>query len=344
MKKVKRLGTSFGMILIMACMMIAISTKAEAAYTYKVSFVIGGTEDVGASFIPDYDLYLKISNPDAKVTVADDCVTVTNLQYNDEIVFNPKDGVKIDKTDSESAKYYVKGCRRSGSNDASSKSAFAVTKDDSYVIAYGVGAVVPYEVRYLDAGNNTLAESVTYYGALGEEVYVPYKYIEGYTPKVNNYHIESLKENQVIEFKYDRATVPSGSTQYINDSRTEYSTVQGETSYIYQASDNNANPVPEGGVVNNRTNRTNTNQQNAVDQDSQEEENVEQIDDDSVPASREDVVDIPDEETAKSIFDAEAKREWVRRYSIVIAILGATLVIIFVIAAMKAERERKDAN
>ena len=341
MKKVKRLGTSFGMILIMACMMIAISTKAEAAYTYKVRFVIGGTKDVGASFIADYSSYLTISNADAKVVVADDCITVTNLQYNDEIVFNPKDGVKLDKTDSESAKYYVKGCRRSGSNDASSKSAFAVTKDDSYVIAYGVGTVVPYEVRYLDAGNNTLAESVTYYGALGEEVYVPYKYIEGYTPKVNNYHIESLKENQVIEFKYDKATVPSGNTQYINDSRTEYSTVQGETSYIYQASDNNANPVPEGGVVNNRTN---TNQQNAVDQDSQEEESIEQIDDDSVPASREDVVDIPDEETAKSIFDDKDKREWMIRYSVVIAIFGATIVIISVIAAMKAEREKKDAN
>ncbi|MBE5918431.1 MAG: hypothetical protein E7272_01180 [Pseudobutyrivibrio ruminis] len=343
MNKIRKIGSSLLMILFMICMTMTISVKVEAGYTYKVSFIIGGTGDEGASFKTDYGSYLNVSNPEAEISVTADCVTVKNLKYNDEISFNPKDAVKIEKADSEAAKYYVKGCRRSGDNASSNQSAFSVKKDDSYVIAYGVGTVVPYQVKYLDEKGSSLAESVTYYGGAGEEVYVPYKYIDGYTPKVNNYHIESLKENQVIEFTYTKAKAPSGTTTYINDSRTEYSTVKGQDSIIYQPTENQT-PVDEGGVINNRETTPNANPQNTVDQNDEEADNVEEIQDESTPAAREDIVDIPDEDTAKGILDNKAEQAFMFKYSLLIAILGVALVLIFVVAAIQANKEKREKN
>ncbi|MBQ3773057.1 MAG: hypothetical protein II833_01570, partial [Pseudobutyrivibrio sp.] len=106
----------------------------------------------------------------------------------------------------------------------------------------------------------------------------------------------------------------------------------------------NQTPVDEGGVVNNRETTPNANPQNTVDQNDEEADNVEEIQDESTPAAREDIVDIPDEDTAKGILDNKAEQAFMFKYSLLIAILGVALVLIFVVAAIQANREKREKN
>ena len=75
----------------------------------------------------------------------------------------------------------------SGRDNASSKRldapAFIVTGDADYVVAYGIkGNMVAYTVNYQDASGNSLAESQTFYGNVGDKPVVAYRYVENYIP------------------------------------------------------------------------------------------------------------------------------------------------------------------
>ena len=345
MKLIRILGSSFLTLALVTGLFITTGFESQAAYSYEVSFILGGTKDEGASFNSDLSSGLSVVSDTAKVEVLADRIVVSELQYNDEIVFNPKSAVAIANEDATTpAKYYVKGVRRSGSNDASTKSAFFVTQDDSYVIAYGVGAAVPYEVRYVDGAGNALAESATYYGVLGEELYIPYRYIDGYEPNASNLHCNSLKENQIFEFVYQKATAPAGTITYIDDSRTEYSTVQGSTEYVYEAVPRPAAETVNAGVTNNRNAARGGNA--AAEEQNVDEQDAEQIDEPDVPAGREDVVDvqeIEDEEVPQKGFDEKAF-DYIKRYCIVIAFLGMLIILITVIGLRLQKRERNKYN
>ena len=56
----------------------------------------------------------------------------------------------------------------------------------------------------------------------------------------------------IFEFVYQKATAPAGTITYVNDSRTEYSTVQGSTEYVYEAVPRPAAETVNAGVTNNR--------------------------------------------------------------------------------------------
>ncbi len=89
-------------------------------------------------------------------------------------------------TVNDSTKYYVKGLREAGKDNSTYEAdkVITVTKDEDYVVAYGVvGAQIPYTIYYRLKGTTTdLAASETYYGNPGDKPVASYKYIEGYTP------------------------------------------------------------------------------------------------------------------------------------------------------------------
>ena len=108
-------------------------------------------------------------------------------------------------------KYYIKGVRESGrDNNTVADSAFTVTKDAEYVVAYGIqGDMVSYTVNYQDGGGNELAPSRTYYGAVGDKPVIAYQYIEGYRPDAYNL-TKTLGKNEadnVFTFTYTQLIV-----------------------------------------------------------------------------------------------------------------------------------------
>ena len=145
----------------------------------------------------------------AVVTVdqAGGVITVSGLGYGDRVVFQAQALAEVP----ENGKYYAKGVRQSGRDDSSGIASCEVTGDRDYVVAYGVrGDMVSYVVNYQDTEGNTLAESNTYYGNVGDRPVVAFRYIEGYEPQAYNL-TKTLTENaadNVFTFVYKK--IPEG--------------------------------------------------------------------------------------------------------------------------------------
>lgn len=116
----------------------------------------------------------------------------------------------------EDSRYYVKGIRVSGRDNATvDTSAFRVEEDRDYVVAYGIrGDLTSYVVNYQDGEGNTLAPSRTYYGNVGDRPRMAYLYIAGYQPQAYNL-TKTLSKNtaeNVFTFVYRRIpAAPAGS-------------------------------------------------------------------------------------------------------------------------------------
>ena len=158
MKKWKRLLVS----LLTVSMTLGASTMSVMAddttpYTYKVTLSAGNKGTI---------------NGQNKIEQA-------NIAPDSTVTFNLND---IQVTDD---KYYVKGIRLSGRDNDETLAApsFTVDKDADYVVAYGIkGNMVAYTVNYQDASGNSLAESQTFYGNVGDKPVVAYRYVENYIP------------------------------------------------------------------------------------------------------------------------------------------------------------------
>ena len=160
MKKWKRLLVS----LLTVSMTLGASTMSVMAddttqYTYKVTLSAGNKGTI---------------NGHNKIERA-------NIASGSTVTFNLND---IQVTDD---KYYVKGIRLSGRDNASSEllntPGFIVKGDADYVVAYGIkGNMVAYTVNYQDASGKSLAESQTFYGNVGDKPVVAYRYVENYIP------------------------------------------------------------------------------------------------------------------------------------------------------------------
>lgn len=108
------------------------------------------------------------------------------------------------------SRYYAKGFRLTGHDNSeyvTSLSDFAVTKDLSYEVAYGVkGKMVSYTAKYVDGNGKPLAPEDTFYGNIDDKPTVAYKYVNGYMPA--SYTMgKTLKENEadnVFEFIYTK--------------------------------------------------------------------------------------------------------------------------------------------
>ena len=173
----------------------------EKEYTYTVSLFAGnqgsfngtgGVHVIGGS--------AQISGGDA--------IRITGLRAGDVLVLDATAGMVYLKNGD---KYYIKGVRESGrDNNPVADSAFTVTKDAEYVVAYGIqGDMVSYTVNYQDGGGNELAPSRTYYGAVGDKPVIAYQYIEGYRPDAYNL-TKTLGKNEadnVFTFTYTQSSV-----------------------------------------------------------------------------------------------------------------------------------------
>lgn len=231
MKMIKKVSAVLLSVAFSICLFLQTGITAdaeEAGYTYTVRLHLAFTGDDATAKFADRD---------------EDTIVITNLKYGDQVSINAKSLVEIKATNEDVAeKYYVKGIRVSGDNDATSASSFMVTKDIDYVVAYGVGATVPYKVRYIDPDGNELFPEETYYGPADEEIYVSYKYKEGFVPNTYNYYAKKLEAPvydettgeliscTVFTFNYVEGKYSVTDTQYI----TGYSTTGGGSSIVYE--------------------------------------------------------------------------------------------------------------
>lgn len=190
---------------LLLCMTVQTAFAAEGGnekeYTYTVTLFAGnqgtfngtgGVHVIGGS--------AQISGGDA--------IRITGLRAGDVVVLDATAGM-VDLKNGD--KYYIKGVRESGrDNNTIADSAFTVTKDAEYVVAYGIqGDMVSYTVNYQDGGGNELAPSRTYYGAVGDKPVIAYQYIEGYRPDAYNL-TKTLGKNEadnVFTFTYTQSSV-----------------------------------------------------------------------------------------------------------------------------------------
>ena len=176
MKKMRRI---FTFVLTVVLLLSAACTSAFAAekesYTYTVTFYAGnqGSFASGAG--------ISVNSGSAAVSVTADKIVVSGLKYGDVVGLNAQASVSL----SNDSKYYIRGVRLSGrDNDTVAASAFRVTEDMDFVVAYGIrGNQVAYTVNYQDANGNSLAPSESFYGNIGDKPVIAYKYIEGYAPQ-----------------------------------------------------------------------------------------------------------------------------------------------------------------
>ena len=178
----KRLLKYFLAALVVITGVFSQTADAKAfSYTYTVSFSAGGQGSINGGV-----QVRKESGNEASVSVSakGDKIIVTGLEYGDVISCDAQGSVALN----ENSKYYVKGIRLSGrDNNTVAQSAFLVSGDQDYVVAYGIpGELAEYTVNYVDKDGNKLAESRTYYGNVGDEPVIAYLYIDGYIPDSYN--------------------------------------------------------------------------------------------------------------------------------------------------------------
>lgn len=193
----------FAAALIMVVSIFSQSTNAKAfSYTYTVSFSAGGQGSINGGI-----QVRKASGNSSSVSIESkgDKVVVNGLEYGDVISCDAQGNVSLN----ENSKYYVKGIRLSGrDNNTVAQSAFLVSGDQDYVVAYGIpGELAEYTVNYVDANGNKLADSKKYYGNVGDEPVIAYLYIDGYIPSSYNQSgkLVSDASKNIFNFVYNRA-------------------------------------------------------------------------------------------------------------------------------------------
>lgn len=201
MKKWKRLLVS----LLTVSMTLGASTMSVMAddttpYTYKVTLSAGNKGTINGQ----------------------NKIEQTNIASGSTVTFNLND---IQVTDD---KYYVKGIRLSGrdNDEALAAPSFTVDKDADYVVAYGIkGNMVAYTVNYQNASGNSLAESQTFYGNVGDKPVVAYRYVENYIPDALAL-TKTLSDNEsenVFTFTY----TPGATDRIVETTTTVTTTVPG---------------------------------------------------------------------------------------------------------------------
>ena len=227
----------------------------------------------------------------------EDVVVFDNLHYGDQITFN-RNSVSL----KNGSKYYFKGIRRSGEDiNTVGKLTFTVTEDQDYVVAYGIlGNTAAYTVNYVDGEGNPLAESVTYYGNVGDKPVVAYLYIDGYRPEAYNL-TRTLSANAAEnEFTFVYTPVPALEQPAAPTPETpaepEEPAPAGPTEVATVIPEENVPLGPGPGGANGQDG---------------EGENTQNIDDEKVPqaAGTEEIRDLDDEEVplAGRLFDSNAK-------------------------------------
>lgn len=354
---------------------------AEASYTYRIKINLGNNADAyfdtdaveslrNAGYKVEYPVIRKTDGKELK-----NQLIISELAYNDTIPVDVDSLIKVAYTEDEAnmTHYYVKGFRVAGADDlvamdAEKNVSLQVTGDETYVAAYGVGATIPYTVSYVDKEDNKLLPDDTLYAAEGEVIFVPSRHIDGYRPDAY-YKTASkgLKKDTVFKFVYSQGKVTVITTEnVVTEETTE--TVDGGTDYTYEyqyvdggttasTTDNGTtsttttvdNGVTQtGGTVNNRTENADAgngadagNAGNGAGGDAAADEGNEttEISDDSTPR---DVIDIDEEEVAKSGKTKDAKDLFFR--NMIIGIIIAILAVIAILVTLYIANKKRKAE
>ena len=177
----------------------------EAAYTYTVTFYAGnqGTFADAAG--------LSVKGGAGVIQTEADRITITGLKNGDIVSFDVQAGAIAMP---QQGKYYIRGVRESGrDNNTTTASAFKVSGDMDYVVAYGIrGDTVSYRVRYQDTAGNALAADRTYYGNVGDKAVAAYLYMEGYTPQALSVAktLSADETENVLTFVYVKEETENG--------------------------------------------------------------------------------------------------------------------------------------
>lgn len=296
----------------------ALATQPGNAYTYKVTLSAGNKGSISGQ----------------------EKIEVQDLNAGDDVSF---DLSQIQVTDE---KYYVKGIRLSGRDNAEALAApaFNVDGDADYVVAYGIkGNQVAYTVQYQDEDGNTLAESQTFYGNVGDKPVVAYRYIENFVPQALAL-TKTLSENEadnVFTFTY----APGETNRVVETTTTITTVVPGNTVY-------NTVTVPAGTVAGGTTTGgTNVTGGNANEtttpggttdanggRDADQDDTVENTDEQTPQG----LVDLDDEDTPTGNIDAE-KSESVKtiNFSIAIIVAAAAAIVALLVALKRRNKETK---
>ena len=140
----RRVKILLALLLALALLGSLTAMAAGSPYTYTVRIYSGGQGLIDGREVVVYE----------------------GLQYGDRVTFSLRSVTLTDDS-----KYYVRGIRESGKdNNTVGVTSFPVTRDQDYVVAYGIlGDAVAYTVRYVDRNGNELAPSETYYGNVGDK-------------------------------------------------------------------------------------------------------------------------------------------------------------------------------
>jgi len=281
--------------------------------------------------------------------------TIDGQQKVEELNLTAGSTISFDLNDIQvtDEKYYVKGIRLSGRDNAEALAApaFTVDGDADYVVAYGIkGEQVAYTVEYKDADGNTLADSQTFYGNVGDKPVVAYRYIENYVPQALAL-TKTLSDNEadnVFTFTY----TPGETNQVIETTTTITTVVPGNTVY-------NTVTVPAGTTGTTGANGTGANGTGANGaggtnadgtttpggttdanggQDANQGDTVESPDE----QTPQDLVDLDDDKTPTGNIDA-GKSEGVKtmNFSLVIIVAAAAALVALLVAMRRRTKENK---
>lgn len=224
LRRVKKLVFVCLSLMVLLGVSLGISSSradADALYTYTVTISAGGH----GTFASTNGISVDNAKSGSSYQMTSDgrTVRITGLLTGDVVSCNAPAAVQLE----DNSKYYVKGIRLSGrDNNTVSASAFEVTRDLNYVVAYGIpGELTEYTIYYVDEDGGELAPSQTYFGNVGDEPVIAYLYIDGYVPATYNESraLVSDPAQNAFVFVYMRGTQPddgSGSTTivYVDES------------------------------------------------------------------------------------------------------------------------------
>ena len=276
----------FAVLVCFALLLAAAPAALAEEYTYSVTLSAGRQGTLTGS---------GVSVEGSTYTLGSDGTTlkISGLHKGARVTFSAQDAATLN----DESKYYISGIRLSGrdNNTRAADPSFVVDGDADYVVAYGIrGNMVQYTVQYQDEDGNTLADSRTYYGNVGDEAVVAYLYVDGYRPLSFNLSkvLSANSAENVFTFVYtqiladdvvivdDGTTVTNGGTTRtdngttVNDGEDELDEDDGE--------DTEEEVIVEVQPEQPTVNSNNTGNANAED-NTLEEEN---IDDNQTPLGR----------------------------------------------------------
>lgn len=307
---------------------------AEEEYTYTVRLYAGNQGALKSGGID-------INSQSAIVSSKGDCVEISGLKYGDMVSIRPQDAADV--TDE---RYYVRGVRRSGRDNAEAESpAFYVACDRDYVVAYGIkGDMVAYTVNYQDEAGNTLMKSDTYYGNIGERQYVSSRYIEGYQPKSLNM-VKTLSANaakNIFTFQYVPVTARETETPGTVAATPSDAATATTTTTTTTAGDNAVPGADDGAAAGDGG----ADAQDAADAGADENDAGEalpggdvSLPDDEVPLDQQDLENLDDEEVP--LANIKAEQGMVMGYMPVYIGIAVAAAAVLGVAAVYLHKRRK---